>query len=101
MSRRKRDVVAEYSIVDVVCPSGHRVGQVTKLGGKHSQAGKYATIRGVRFEDNPVPSPTSGRVRGLCGECGADVQIRWDRVKVMLDELELSEGRHTGEIAAD
>lgn len=99
MSRRKREVVAEFAIVDVVCGLGHMVGQVTKLSGKHSQAGKYATIRGVRFEDSPAPTAVSGRVRGRCGDCGADVQIRWDRVKDMLDLLEITEGRHTGEIS--
>ena len=94
MSRRRNDVDYEFVAVDIECPKGHRVGLVIKHIGAHPRAGTYDTGRGVRFEDMLTPTDDSGKVRGVCPECGADVQLRWDRVRALLDRNH-SEGRHT------
>lgn len=98
MSRRRRNVQIEHVILDVVCNRGHKVGAVLKLLPPHPQAGKYATARGVRFEDRPDPDVDTGRLRGRCAECGDDVQVAWARARAVLDE-NADQGRHTGEIA--
>ena len=95
MSRRRQGVEFEYIAVDIECPRGHRVGVALRFAGQHPHAGTYATAGGVRFEDVPDPTHETGRVRGLCGECGADVQAAWGRVRQVIDELEAA-GRHTG-----
>lgn len=97
MSRRRQDIEYEYVAVDIECSQGHRVGLVDKAIGSSPRAGKYTTRGGVNFEDVPTPSADSGRVRGVCDECGADVQVRWDRVRDLLDR-NTGRGRHTDSI---
>lgn len=93
MSRRKPATQYEYVAVDIECRSGHRVGLAMKiLAGPH--AGEFATGRGIRFEESPEPTETSGRLRGKCEQCSADVQVRWGRVLDLLERNE-QQGRHT------
>lgn len=97
MSRRRNDVDHENTVLDILCPRGHRVGMVVKHRLAHPRAGSYSTYRGVRHEDVPFPTDDSGKVRGTCPQCGAEVQHRWDRVRPRLDAMDES-GRHTGEL---
>lgn len=85
MSRRKGDVQYEDFAIDIVCPSGHRLGTVAKHGPQHARAGTYTTYGGVDFEESPSPSPDSGRIRGTCPQCGAQMLLRWDKVRAQLD----------------
>lgn len=95
MSRRRPlgKVGYEYAAVDIECPRGHRVGHAMKvLGGPH--AGKYSTSRHLRFEESPDVTEVSGRLRGACRECGADVIVRWSTVRDRI-EANIEAGRHT------
>ncbi|GAA1970574.1 hypothetical protein GCM10009718_02640 [Isoptericola halotolerans] len=86
MSRRRPSVDSEHVTVDIECAAcGNRVGICMLYIGASPRAGTYSTGGGVRFEDRPTPEASSGKVRGRCGKCGADVQLRWSRVKARLD----------------
>lgn len=97
MSRRRENVQYEHVALDVICPAGHRVGLVIKEIPPSPFAGTYSTGRGVRFEEWPEPTHDSGRVRGTCEACRADVQVSWRRAKAELDAHEAL-GRNTGEL---
>ncbi|MFX4287572.1 hypothetical protein ACQBJO_12950 [Janibacter sp. G349] len=93
MSRRQPASQYEFAAVDIECPHGHLVGKALKsLAGPH--AGQYGTSRGVRFEESPDADDDSGRVRGDCPQCGADVILRWSKVRDRI-EANLKVGRHT------
>ena len=95
MSRRSTDTDYLFVGVDIECPKGHRVGEVFKFTGQHPRAGRYTVGQGVQFEDAPIPTETSGRIRGSCTKCGADVEARGDRLRDLLDANE-ARGRNTG-----
>jgi len=97
MSRRREAITYEHVALDVLCPADHRVGLVIKAIAPSPFAGRYSTGRGVRFEEWPDPTDDSGRLRGNCRTCGADVQVSWSRAKAELDAHE-NAGKHTGEI---
>ena len=99
MSRRKPDVDHMQVILDVVCAKGHRVGMIAKRGSHHPDPNPYLVGLPLRFEDLPSPTPTSGKVRGVCEKCGDDVQITWLRAREELDAHE-ARGRHTGTLRA-
>lgn len=100
MSRRRRNWDHKQVILDVECVKGHRVGRLIKRGPDYPDPNPYLVEAPLYFEENHAdPSPTSGKVRCICDQCGADVQITWLRA---LDELDSHEfhGRHTGTIRA-
>lgn len=101
MSRRRKGVHFLYVAVDIECPSGHRLGVVVKnieIDGSPS-ARTYMTGGGVRLRDIDAPTEDSGKVCGVCEQCGADVQLRWDRVRALLDRNH-DRGRHTDTLRA-
>lgn len=100
MSRRRRvedqgrgSVQPMQVVVDLLCEKGHFVGIALKYLDPHPKAGEYRQGNGLHFEQ----SGESERVRGTCGECRADVVVRWDRVRALLDDNEVR-GRHTDEL---
>lgn len=97
MSRRAPSVDYLFTSVDIMCPNKHRVGTATKIIGQHPRAGTYGTDGRVQFQESEDVTPFSGRLRGTCATCGADVQIRWERVRQVLDANEQA-GRHTDEL---
>lgn len=98
MSRRRPSAMHAQVVLDVVCPKGHRVGILVKLLEPHPNAGTYQVGLPLRFEDLPDPTDESGRIRGRCPDCGADVQVAWMRAKGALDEHD-ERGQHTGAIS--
>lgn len=95
MSRRrpKDQVQYEYAAVDIECPRGHLLGHALKfLGGPRT--GAYGTSKNLRFEESPQVEAESGRLRGTCPDCGADVIVRWSTVRALI-ESNIEEGRHT------
>lgn len=97
MSRRRPSVMHMQVVLDVECPKKHRVGFVTKLLDPHPDAGTYQVSLPLRFEEPPIPGDDTGRIRGTCPTCAADVQIAWSRAKSTLDD-HAEHGRHTGRL---
>ena len=95
MARRRRPDTVDVE-VSIECNNGHLVGRAYKRGLVTSTGRQYVVSNGVLYRDAPgAAASTSGRVRGVCGQCGQDVQIKWERVKQLLDECAI-EGKWRG-----
>jgi hypothetical protein len=84
-------VQREFVTIGVECSKGHRVGLVFRSliddGGN-----PFGLGHGLTFVDPTPEDRDSGKVKGRCEVCMADVQMRWVRVRAGLERL-VVEGR--------
>lgn len=86
----------EFVSLGIECSKGHRIGLVYRSLIDDGST-PYKLAKGAAFVDPNPADPASGKVRGRCAICGADAQIRWERVRDALERL-VVEGKTSGTI---